>query len=1004
MNKRNGRALAGWLAIAATVFAAGCAGHLVQMQPEIANGGRAVAISVHPSNAKRVVVASETGGLFRTTNGGSKWRQVSKGATFSFTDVQYAPSSPSIVVAAAVADMRTASGGGIWRSNRGGSNWTQVALTPPAGCAADMSAMALDAEPGGRLWAGTVCGVAFSDDQGLGWEFLPAVAGYANDKTYAVLAPAAGQLRILTDAGLKVSGDGGGSWTLASTGLPPAGAIIKGVHNQIGVSPLDAEDLYWAFNYGAPNPGTGAWEWHTALFRSFDGGTSWSSAIDSVGINRPPFVRVAGAPTANDPNAYEVYFGDGSCGLQRATVTHGPTPAVGPWTLLSVDHCDTSDVSFGTDLRSPLLVAGDGGLHRTTNGGATWTFTGGGAAGYNALQVTEVTGQLQPAGGAHLYFGTQDNDIWASADGGASWGARLCCEGFFLNVPREYVSAAQTRVTGVTCGACFNFSTGPLLAEPGLFPNPPNDAGNPRLLLATGQYVQNTAITGITGSIFNLTEDGGGGWTPRYGFPEELRDFSKVAGDEADPVMFVAVRKPGATPDGNEILGIRRITGVLGGGAPVVSEVTGFGSLGIFPTMFAWYKPFGVDPRDPNRLIVPDILDEVVKKTTNGGGSWEPDTMLTRLVTENGSLRFRTGPFTQITAFGYDPECSGHVMVGTMQAGIFQSFDDGDYWTKVPNSEQVPFVSSFFFSGRDEAVVSSYGRGLWKVRYECPVPPGRLRLPDLDLVFAEPTIYWKGGRIPIGQIGNPDACPVCTFVLVDGGRILELAVDPRSNRVTGLRVSGGQVKQFGWDRAERPMRLRAALDGAADAPRFAGAGDAAPGGMETMLQQQDTTRFGGDTLLAFIVDRGRAQIAGLLMQGDTVRGVILSNGEVGPEAIPARQPEPPRIRVSVPATGGTAIRALDSITVHGSGWDPRFPLEVTVDRVPLPADQVPRVNEQGEFVLSIPPILSLGGHTILVRQRSDRGLKQDAFTFNVTVQDFEQGKEPNRPPAVVPAP
>lgn len=987
MNTRNGSILAGWLGTAATLLATGCAGPLHQMQPNIANGGRAVSISVHPTNGNRVVVASESGGLFRTLNGGGAWSQVSRGATFSFTDVQHAPGSPSVVVATAAADMRTASGGGIWRSSNGGGTWTQVAVSPPAGCAVDMGAFALDAEAGGRLWAGTVCGVAYSDDQGLNWTYLPAVAGYANDRTYAVLAPAAGKLRILTDAGIKVSADGGGSWTLAVTGLPPSGAILKGVHNQVGVSPLDADDLYWAFNYW------GVGGWRIALFRSANAGGSWSSVFDVPGRNRPPFLRVAGAPQANNANVYDLYFGDGGCGLRRAAVTHGPTPTVGPWTVLSVDHCDVTDVSFGTDLRSPLLLAGDGGLHATTDGGATWTFTGGGAGGYNALQITEVTGQLQPgAGGPHLYFGTQDNDIWASGDGGQTWGARICCEGFFLNVLRDYAPAAQTRVTGVTCTGCGNFSTGPLLAGFAWFPNPPNNAGNPRLLLASGQYVQNTAVTGITGSIFNLTQDGGGGWTPRYGFPEEVRDLPRVAGTDTEPVLFVAVRKPGATPDGHEIVGIRRVTGVLDAGAPVVSEVTGFGSLGIYPTMFAWYKPFGVDPADPDRLIVPDVIDGVVKKTDDGGASWATDVALTDLVTENGSLRFREGPFTQISAFGYDPECSGHVMVGTRQAGIFQSFDGGGSWAKVPKSERVPFVSWFFFTDDEEVVVSSYGRGLWKVRYNCPRRPWTR--PLRDLVLAEPTIYWKGGRIPISQIDNPDACPVCTWVLVDRGRIVEFTSDPRSNRVTGVRLEGGQLRRFGWDRAELPLNVRVAQAPAPDAPRFGGGGDAVAGGMDDAFpQERDTTRFGGDTTLARLVDRGQAQVAGLLMAGDTVRGVILAEGPMPPEQIPAPQPEPARIRVDLPPLGGRPADAPDSITVRGSGFDPRYPLEVTVDRVPLPGDQVPRVNERGEFVLRIPPILAVGGHTILVRQRTDHGLVQDAFTFNVTTQDFDPDRE-----------
>ncbi|OLD37498.1 MAG: hypothetical protein AUI57_10675 [Candidatus Rokubacteria bacterium 13_1_40CM_2_68_8] len=931
---------------------------VAQMQPNIPNGGRAVAVSVHPTNVSHIIVASETGGLFKSTDGGASWTQVSGTTTFGYSDVLYLPTDPNVVIAAAQADMRVTSGGGVWRSTDEGVTWSKGGITPPtAACTNNLAAFALAFEAASsRLWVGTACGLASSTDGGATWQYLPAAPGYSNDLVYAVLAPAANQLKILTDAGLKVSTNSGASWTVSNTGLPSY--VVKGVHNQIGVSPFNQGHLYWAFNHWFWNSGTGTWERNHALYRSTDNGTTWSSVLDVGGWNRPPFVKVAQSALSGTPNTYDLYVSDGGCTFERATVTHGTTPTISAWTALVMDHCDPADLGFGTDGRTPVLLASDGGLHVTADNGLHWTFTGAGDKGYWALQITEVTGQLHSGGtgSADLYFGTQDNNLWASPDLGATWPASLCCEGFFLSIWHDILPAAQTKVTGVWCGPCGNFIAGPVFAGATGFPDPPNNAGNPRLL-QPGDYDQNTQVSGLTDNIFDLTVNTGGSWTPRYGFTEPVRDLSKVASPVGDPIVFTAVKMPGATPDGQEILGIKRITDVLGTSTPVVSTVTGFGSLGIFPTMFAWYKPFGVDPGDPNYFIVPDIIDGVVKTSIDGGATWQPDTPLSQLVTESGSLRFRDGPFTQVSTVGFDPACAGHILVGTRQAGVMQTFNRGATWKKVKDSERIPNVSAFFFPGHGVAITSSYGRGLWKIIYKCP-PPLVFFPPPLG----EPTIWWKGGRIPFSQIKNPDACPVCTFFLMEQGRILDYVIDHQSGRIEQVLLSGGRIRGYAWDRKEVPLPFRTAT-------------------------AHQLGSFGGERALVALLSAGKFQAKGLLLDSTRLKGVILASEDVSVSQIPSKRPPAPQIRVDLPATGGIPIGRLDRIPIHGSGFDPNLPVEIRVDGAVVQLEKMPATDARGGFTTSIPPVFGVGGHTILVRQRTSHGVIEDAYAFNVTVED-----------------
>ena len=67
---------------------------------------------------------------------------------------------------------------------------------------------------------------------------------------------------------------------------------------------------------------------------------------------------------------------------------------------------------------------------------------------------------------------------------------------------------------------------------------------------------------------------------------------------------------------------------------------------------------------------------EVVQKSTDGGVTFTPDLMLTDLVTNSGEYLFTEGAYTQVSSFGFDPECTWHIMVGTRQSGIIESFDN----------------------------------------------------------------------------------------------------------------------------------------------------------------------------------------------------------------------------------------------------------------------------------------------------------------------------------------
>src|SRR6185312_4801858 len=73
------------------------------------------------------------------------------------------------------------------------------------------------------------------------------------------------------------------------------------------------------------------------------------------------------------------------------------------------------------------------------------------------------------------------------------------------------------------------------------------------------------------GSTFVLSTDTGASWNSRYFFSEEVRDLSQITGPTDDPVVYTPKKSAGTTPDGQEVVQLKRIDGVLGAGSATVS-------------------------------------------------------------------------------------------------------------------------------------------------------------------------------------------------------------------------------------------------------------------------------------------------------------------------------------------------------------------------------------------------------------------------------------------------
>jgi hypothetical protein len=142
-----------------------------------------------------------------------------------------------------------------------------------------------------------------------------------------------------------------------------------------------------------------------------------------------------------------------------------------------------------------LLLGTDGGPHHTADGGQSWTYIGGGAAGFTALQLTETAGQwIDDVGRYDSYFATQDNSVWTwCGEAGPPWdNSSASAEGWGIRLLPHVQTESETVVTWVGGSADVNKISGALFAGVADWKNPPGGQGgwSTPVLVAPKMHVQ----------------------------------------------------------------------------------------------------------------------------------------------------------------------------------------------------------------------------------------------------------------------------------------------------------------------------------------------------------------------------------------------------------------------------------------------------------------------------------------------------------------------------------
>ncbi|MFZ9386942.1 MAG: T9SS type A sorting domain-containing protein [Chitinophagaceae bacterium] len=397
-------------------------------------GGRVVCLAIDPNNSARLFAGSASGGIWKSTNGGSNWSPVTTNLpVLGVSSILIDPSNSNTIYAGTgevyrvdtsnigfnVWKTRGTYGIGIIKSMDGGNTWSQILVKNTSQMFA-IQAMAFQPGNSSIIYACATDGLYRSQDGGGSWTKIYS-ATYVKD--IAINPSNADQVVISvgnmvnTNKGIYRSTNGTNatpSFSHITTGLPSS------FEGSIKLDNVGSGSLFASIGMSSSTASS-----NREVYHSTDFGATWSvvgGTTSSTTTNHCSYQFWFAHTVAINPFATDsIIFG--GVGLYRYRVSNTTR------TTVSGVHADHHDIVFDPNNRGVIYACNDGGIYKSTNGGSTFAAIN---TGLNATQFyaslgvskniadpNRMAGGLQDNGQV-LYNGTQWNQLsWAGGDGTA---------------------------------------------------------------------------------------------------------------------------------------------------------------------------------------------------------------------------------------------------------------------------------------------------------------------------------------------------------------------------------------------------------------------------------------------------------------------------------------------------------------------------------------------------------------------------------------------------------
>ena len=268
-------------------------------------------------HAVRGVMTSHGDGMYRSTDAGQTWRKVGLESSRHIAAIRIHPSNPDHVYVAVQGSLYGLSQErGVYRSTDGGATWEQVLFVNETTGAADLS---MDANNPRILYAG------MWDHQRSPWKIRSGGPG----------------------SGIHKSTDGGTTWKKLASGLPVQMGKVS-----VDVSPANSNVVY--ANIEAALGG---------VFRSNDAGNSWKQVnSERVTVARAWYYIEVFADPKDENHVYVL-----NAPLLKS-IDGGKT-----FDRIANPHSDQHDLWINPANPDNMILANDGGGCVTFNGGKSWS-------------------------------------------------------------------------------------------------------------------------------------------------------------------------------------------------------------------------------------------------------------------------------------------------------------------------------------------------------------------------------------------------------------------------------------------------------------------------------------------------------------------------------------------------------------------------------------------------------------------------------------------------------
>lgn len=658
--------------------------------------GRINSVAVSPANSQIILIGSSTGGIWRSTSGGSNFAPVSDDQVdLAVGSISFSKSDPQIVYAGMGDTKLGYLGSGVLKSTNGGASWRRASNSslPSPGLIARIE---VDPSNSSRVYVAQFSRLAGVETQASGF-YVSSDGGVNWTKTFTgwtrdvVIHPTNRQTVFLCaasretgdevqPAGLYRSTDSGQTWSviLAAPFDPRRTRDFR-----VAVSAADPQKIY------AYLGGFNGADFRVKLMASADGGGTWSvrnaEGLDWAAFGYNTYIH------ADPANANRIFVGtrdiyrsdDGGETWTNITRNFSPFGVIldyTPW--LANTHPDQHGFAFAPSNPSVIYIGNDGGISKSTDGGNRFQSLN------SSLSLTQFIGiTLHPTDPAISYGGTQDNGTQRRLNGTSQWLEFASGDG-----GRSVLSVTRPDIVFTTYirGSIFRFSeNGTVFDRQVAFSSSFGEGGRISFYAPfVGNGVDDTLYFG-TWRLF-ISTDMGGDWTAPGGETDLTKGFTAKG---ADVLTAIAVARSNTriiytgSAQG-------RAMASTDGGATWMDITTGLPDRNI--------TAIAIDRDNPAvaYLTVSGYGSGHVFKTTDRGATWAG---------ASAGL-----PDIPANAILIDPGASNRLYLGT-DIGVFRSTDGGASWQSF-NSGMPPVVVTAFAAQESGLIqASTYGRGAYEI-------------------------------------------------------------------------------------------------------------------------------------------------------------------------------------------------------------------------------------------------------------------------------------------------